>query len=483
MGPSTSTNDVIAEFLPPDEGRGPTKPSLLAFCYEFPPNTTPTANRSAELLTRLSRDWQITVITPEGRSRFPGLRTLEVPVHPTGRARRLLERARLKKLIDWIPLPDELSSWADGALETALNLCANESRRPDLLLSFMYPYASGEVCLKAQARTGIPAVFNFDDSPSCDDMHPSYPSRFHFARALAWEDRIVRAASAVIYVSERNLEKVRQRQAPHEHQKLHLIRYGVSESAVGLTDAGGKCPTARNAGGPWEILYSGNMNGWVEFFDPPESTPRLKKLFAAWNRWGQHTCTRHDLKGSSPYYLIQAMRRLEEDRKANPRRRFHFRLIGNLYPQTIIERALVHGQMAGRVTVEGPVNYQESLTQLARADVLFMCLPGRLDGTPGGRISAKTYEYLATDRPILAALPPGENREYLQGQPGVWLVKPDDTEAIAQALNEIAGGLEKPRGLQFNRAALLPDLGYDALAKTMDQILRGVLASRVPRPG
>ena len=78
---------------------------------------------------------------------------------------------------------------------------------------------------------------------------------------LAWEDRIVRAAAAVIYVSERNLEKVRRRQSPDNSRKLHLIRYGVSEPSVGLINAGGKCPTARNAGGPWEILYSGNMNG------------------------------------------------------------------------------------------------------------------------------------------------------------------------------------------------------------------------------
>ena len=67
---------------------------------------------------------------------------------------------------------------------------------------------------------------------------------------------------------------------------------------------------------------------------------------------------------------------------------------------------------------------------LARADLLFFTLPRRPDGSRGGRISAKTYEYLLTDRPILAAVPRGENWDYLQGKPGVWLMEPDDEAAM-----------------------------------------------------
>ena len=83
------------------------------------------------------------------------------------------------------------------------------------------------------------------------------------------------------------------------------------------------------------------------------------------------------------------------------------------------------------VDVFGPVAHAQIADIIARADLLFITLPKRLDGSPGGRISAKTYEYLATDRPILAAVPRGENWDYLADKPGVWLVAPDDREAHA----------------------------------------------------
>ena len=58
----------------------------------------------------------------------------------------------------------------------------------------------------------------------------------------------------------------------------------------------------------------------------------------------------------------------------------------------------------------------------ANCGPILQCVQNRTDDTPGGRIASKTYEYLMTDRPILAAVPKGENWDYYAGKPGVWLV-------------------------------------------------------------
>jgi glycosyltransferase involved in cell wall biosynthesis len=462
------TDHTLRTLQSPHEGYELARPSVLAVCHEFPPQVTPLANRMQEILGRLAASWDITVIAPQGSSPLPHTRHLAIPVPKTGQARQWLQRARLQKLGDWLPLSGPLDGWRKAAYAAALDQIGRH--RPDLLLVFIYPYASGDVGLKLRQATRIPTVFNFDDSPSCDDMHPVYPSRWHFERILAWEDRIVEAAAAVIYVSHRNLEKVRARQAPQHRSKLHLIRCGVTD----------QLPTPatrdRRPEDPWTILYAGNMSGWVEFFDPPGRTPAYKKALAAWNRLGQHTRMRHDLKGSTPYYLVQAIRRVGQQAPAL-KDRFRFELIGNTYPQPIIERALRHANLTEVVSVRGALPHKEALSRVQSADVLFMCLPGRPNGSPGGRISAKTYEYLATDRPILAALPAGENREYLQGQPGVWITEPHDVEAMTNALQEISHGLKYSKGLRFSRAAHFPELGYDVLIKKINQILRGALPS------
>jgi hypothetical protein len=447
---------------------------MLALCYEFPPQVLPMANRTRELLSRLAVSWDITVIAPQGSTPLPHTRHLAVSVPETGKARQRLERARLQKLGDWLPLNDRFEGWRKAAYAAAFEEIGRN--RPDLLLVFIYPYASGDVGLKLQQATRIPTVFNLNDSPSCDDMHPVYPSRWHFDRILAWEDRIVEAAAAVIYVSRRNLEKVRERQVPQNQGKLHLVRAGVTDRLP--------APAARDRRpeDPWTILYAGNMSGWVEFFDPPGRTPVLKKVLAAWNRLGQHTRMRHDLKGSSPYYLVQAIRRLGEQAPALESR-FRFELIGNNYPEFIIERALRHGNLADLVSVSGALPHKETLSRLQSADVLFMCLPGRLDGTPGGRISAKTYEYLATDRPILAALPAGENREYLQGQPGVWITEPHDVNAMTHALQEIEIATQAAGGcLRFSRDHLLKHVGYAELTREFETVLRSALQNETSCP-
>jgi len=43
-----------------------------------------------------------------------------------------------------------------------------------------------------------------------------------------------------------------------------------------------------------------------------------------------------------------------------------------------------------------------------------------------------------TDRPILGALPPGENREYLEGRPGVYLAEPMDVDAMTNVIERLA---------------------------------------------
>src|SRR5204862_3600793 len=107
-------------------------------------------------------------------------------------------------------------------------------------------------------------------------------------------------------------------------------------------------------------------------------------------------------------------------------------------PRAVLERARAAAGIERVVVVRDAVAHDEVADILGRADLLFLTLPRRVDGSRGGRISAKTYEYLMTDRPILAALPRGENWDYLAGKPGVWLAAPDDDGAMHEAIVELA---------------------------------------------
>jgi hypothetical protein len=158
-------------------------------------------------------------------------------------------------------------------------------------------------------------------------------------------------------------------------------------------------------------------------------------------------------------------------------------IYGNPYPAELVSRALAGAGVEQAVDVAGPVPHDRVATILAHADLLFLTLPKRVDGSRGGRISAKTYEYLATDRPILAALPRGENWDYLAGKPGVWLVEPDDRTGMREAIVELATAKFAGRARSFDRGALREELSYANRAGQFEAVVDAAIERCAHRRG
>ncbi len=131
---------------------------------------------------------------------------------------------RLNKLIELLVWPDSSIFWVLPAIRAGRRAIA--ARRPDAIVVFMMPYGGGLAGLALSHLSGVPLIVNLDDSPTCTDMHPHFPTRLHHRLAMRLEDSYIRLADAVVYVSARNLERVRARQPPAERAKLRLVRYG-----------------------------------------------------------------------------------------------------------------------------------------------------------------------------------------------------------------------------------------------------------------
>jgi hypothetical protein len=80
---------------------------------------------------------------------------------------------------------------------------------PSAIVVFMMPYSAGLAGIALSRLTGLPLILNLDDSPTCTDMHPSFPTRVHYRLAKALKDFYARHADAVIYVSQTNLDSVK----------------------------------------------------------------------------------------------------------------------------------------------------------------------------------------------------------------------------------------------------------------------------------
>jgi hypothetical protein len=447
--------------------------SLLALSYRFPPETYPLAMRVKYVLRYLHRTWAIDAVTAAPSAHVEGVRVHHVrPREATGLT-RLLDRLRLSKLRDLLFWPDPFVFWVLPALYRAWRLC--RTTRPSAILTFCMPYSTGLVGVLLKKLTGRPLILNLNDSPTCTDMNAAFPSRLHHRLAYWLEDWFVRNADAVIYVSKRNMERVRDRQPPALRPKFHLIRRGVRPLPPVR-------PSARRPNS-LRIVYTGGMGGWHFGQPSPPSPSLLRRLYRRWQRWGVYHAERLDPTTHSPLFIGRAIRRVLAEHP-EWRGRIHLDVYGCTYPDALVETVLRSNQIEDVVRVHGRVPHEEALRLIQEADVLFMTLPGRVDGTPGGRISAKTYEYLMTDRPVLAALPPGENAEYLRDKPGVFLTDPWDVDTMAAVVADQADRLFSGSDLSVDRSALRPQLLSTTRAAAFEAVLDSVLApaesARVP---
>ena len=436
---------------------------LLCICYECPPQTTPTAIRAGKLLGRLARDgWALDVVTAARDAAVPGASVRHVPPPPASAIRSRLGQLRMGKLPELLDWPDDKRAWVAPA--TAAGLAAIAEHRPDAIAVFMMPYAAGLVGLELKRRTGLPVLMNFDDSPTCSDMHASFATPWHYHRTVALEDQLVRGADAAVFVSQRNLDRVRDRQPAKRRGNFHLVRYGADPA-----DYAGP-PPAPAGDGVFRIVYLGGMTGWYAF-DHGRSEPLVKRVvsgaLATWNGMGRHHLAELDQRGSSPVFVARAAQEVMAA-DASLRGRVRVEVYGNRYPQYVVDRLLSAEGVADVVAVHGPVPNAEAIRLARSADLLFMALPDRVDGSPGGRISAKTYEYLMTDRPILAALPPGEGPEFLAGYAGVTVCRPTDVAGMAAA---IAAAVARPH--RFERPSA--DLSYDGRAEAFAAVVEGMV--------
>jgi glycosyltransferase involved in cell wall biosynthesis len=193
-------------------------------------------------------------------------------------------------------------------------------------------------------------------------------------------------------------------------------------------------------------------------------------LFHQWQQLGQYEHARLDHRTHSPVYVGQAIKQVLS-RHPEWQGRIWIDVYGSRYPDRVDHAVLEQKGLDEVVRLHDPVSHREALQRMMESDLLFMSLPDRVDGTPGGRISAKTYEYLMTDRPILAALPPGENRDHLQDKPGVHLSEPKGFSTMATTIEQLASAKFSGRAITVDRSELQSNLSSQARAEAFRTVL------------
>jgi glycosyltransferase involved in cell wall biosynthesis len=179
-------------------------------------------------------------------------------------------------------------------------------------------------------------------------------------------------------------------------------------------------PEPHRSDGAFRIVHTGNLH--TELGQVLRRRGRARHLLGGEVR-GVDALTR------SHVYLLEAIRRVGE-RAPELASHIELHLAGVLSDS---DRAVT----ASNVQAHGYLSHAESVELIRSADLLFLPMHDLPHGTNATIVPGKTYEYLASGRPILAALPDGDARDLLSVAPETaTLCRPTDVAGMAHAIEE-----------------------------------------------
>jgi glycosyltransferase involved in cell wall biosynthesis len=389
---------------------------VLCLTYYFPPTGGAGTQRSTTFVRELNVHGHDTVVitgpgpsdsvwSPEDESLSsqlpPGVEIRRVPgpvPASTGRAEAVRRR---------LDLPSSFARWwVEGAIRTAAGM--RDLGEVDLIYASMSPYESGRVAAILAQRLGVPWIADLRDPWALDEMR-EYPSAAHRLRDLRRMGTVLGSASAVVM----NTPEARRRLLARFPE---LGARTVVQIPNGFDASDFASPAAEPDSDRFRIVHAGSLHT------------------AAGREGRGRALVRRALGGSAPIdvltrshvYLLRAMAQLRE---AEPDlgRELELHLAGNL---TAADR-----RAAGPDSVlHGYLPHRRSVELLRSADLLFLPMQNLPAGHRATIVPGKTYEYLGSGRPVLAAVPDGDAHDLITASANAWACRPDDVAGMAEIL-------------------------------------------------
>jgi glycosyltransferase involved in cell wall biosynthesis len=318
-------------------------------------------------------------------------------------SRRLAER-----LLDM--QPPFARWWVKGA--TALG--EHVGGDVDLIFGECVPYETAEVAARLARKLGKPWVADLQDPWALDEIW-LYPSIFHRYRDLGRMRRLLGTAEAIVMNTPEAAERLRRRFPELARRLIVSIPNGFDSSDF-------EEPPPERSNDTFRIVHTGFL--YTDVGLRHRRTSWIRRLLGGMPVPGVDLLTR------SHFFLIEAVEQLVKVRP-DLRPTIEIHLAGVLSPA---DRQV--GERSPAVRMHGYLSHGETIALMRSANLLFLPMQDLPSGTRAGLVPGKTYEYLASGRPILAAVPDGDARDLLLRSGIARLCRPADSFAMSKIIEE-----------------------------------------------
>ncbi len=392
--------------------------NVLFILYYFPPMGGSGVQRPLKFIKYLKKyGWNPIVLCPEpgayhvfDESLNQDLEDLSIEVHrvkgntllhTTGSRKLLLPtwlEGFLRKISLFFWLPDNKKGWIKEGFLSAKRII--EDRDIELVFASAPPYSNLMLANRIKKVFDLPLVMDLRDD-WLESHFIEYPTRFHRSKMEGMERETLENADCLITINKYIANSIRARFS----NRLEIIPHGYDAEDFE------EHPNANKKNKKVTFLYSGT------FYEQ-----------------------------SGPETFLQAVAKFL---KANPeyRSRIELQFQGNLNEN--IRKLFVQNSLDGLIKEFDYVNHKQAVRNLMEADILWMNNAHKK--RPEAISFGKTYEYMASGKPILALLPEGDAKDTLEEYGAAYIVDPDDVDATSSAIDQIIKDMEGDKLPELNK--------------------------------
>jgi glycosyltransferase involved in cell wall biosynthesis len=387
---------------------------ILFLAYHFPPIGGAGVQRNAKFARHLPEfDYEAVVITGPGRSGdrwTPTDDTLTEDI-PAGTEVHRLAGPEPERSAGWKERAERFfaleTPWLEWWNEGVLGVAGQLSSRVDAVYASLVPYETATTASRVSRLLGKPWIADLQDPWALDEMMV-YPTELQRQIGIRHMRRALGAADAIVMNTPESRDRVLKRFPELRSKPVVSIPNGFDRADFEFA------PPPRTDGA-FRIVHTGYLH--TELGRRHQRAAQLRRFLGG-------VTNDVDILTRSHIYLLDAVEDLIAERP-ELRSQIEIHLAGVLSD--------ADRDVSGRseiVRMLGYLPHRETIALMKTADLLFLPMQNLPAGRRVGIIPGKTYEYLASGNPILAAIPDGDVRELLIDVGNAFICRPDDVEAM-----------------------------------------------------
>jgi hypothetical protein len=317
---------------------------------------------------------------------------------------------------------NETKYWKNGfyeAVEAAVNKFS-----PRAIFATVPPFSILPLATEVARKYKLPLILDFRDAWSQWRTVP-YGTIFHYWKTLQKERKYLREANAIITTSEQTLNDFKKLHREVPAGKLYYVPNGFN----GFLKS-------------WQPIVTNKSEfiiGYVgSFYYSPEA--RQQMLQPWWRKRGhrilQYIPHKQDWLYRSPYFFFKAIQQLNIS-DPSIGNKIKIRFAGKIHEW--LRDMITSFGLEKQVELMGVISHNESLSFQENCDALLITSAKQIGGRDYS-IAGKTFEYLQMQKPIIAFVSDGAQKDLLKKGGTALICDPDNTEESVKSLSGLFRG-------------------------------------------